>query len=338
LLYDVIVYNKDITMDKCLNCNKELKNYQKKFCSKGCGTSFRNRNTHRHPWNYKLTKETDNRVAKTAETRHVNYRGYKKLSRKSIFCKNCGVEIIVPETSDRIFCSHSCVTDNSWKTTREKRLKWIIEDPEKKAEHDRKVGLAQKGISEKDWAKKQTSEIMKKYYIDHPEKITVAIALQKRWEDPEQHKLAGEEMKRRWSDIEYKNRVISKTMSSCGKSFNEKERILFNVVEELFPDEFEYVGNGKIMIGGKCPDIINKNGQKQIIELFGCYWHGCLTCFPELKDKDNSVERIEYFKKCGYNTLIIWEHELKLDNKDNLINKIINFVKEVNTCQLAARS
>lgn len=69
------------------------------------------------------------------------------------------------------------------------------------------------------------------------------------------------------------------------------------------------------MINGKNPDFTNCNGKKKLIELFGDYWH---------KGEDPQ-DRINIFKKFGYDTLVIWESELKDINK--VKNKVIKFNK-----------
>jgi len=46
---------------------------------------------------------------------------------------------------------------------------------------------------------------------------------------------------------------------------------------------------------------MNINGQKKLIELYGDYWH----------KGQNPQKRINYFKKYGFKTLIIWEKEYK---------------------------
>jgi len=61
------------------------------------------------------------------------------------------------------------------------------------------------------------------------------------------------------------------------------------------------------------PDFININGQKKIIELYGDYWHR----------NDDPQDRIDLFAKYGYQTLIIWEHELK--NEVELKDKLQEF-------------
>jgi hypothetical protein len=82
---------------------------------------------------------------------------------------------------------------------------------------------------------------------------------------------------------------------------NKSESLLMNLLEDIYPSEWKFVGDGKVFINGKCPDFININGQKKIIELFGDYWH---------KGQDPQ-DRIDVFKPFGFDTLIIWERELK---------------------------
>jgi len=94
---------------------------------------------------------------------------------------------------------------------------------------------------------------------------------------------------------------------------NKKEALLGNILEEVVPKEYRYVGDGSLIVGGCCPDFMNVNGKKKLVELYGDFWH----------KGENSQERIDYFKEFGFDTLIIWEHELK--DFDNLSQKIIEF-------------
>jgi len=94
-----------------------------------------------------------------------------------------------------------------------------------------------------------------------------------------------------------------------GNGFNKPERKLYKLLYKLFPNEYKYVGDGKIWINGKNPDFINVNGQKKIIEMFGDYWHSKKV--TGLKKKIHRIRRQNHFAKYGYKTLIIWERELK---------------------------
>jgi G:T-mismatch repair DNA endonuclease (very short patch repair protein) len=84
---------------------------------------------------------------------------------------------------------------------------------------------------------------------------------------------------------------------------------------------FQFTGDGKKIISGKCPDFVNED-KKLIIELFGDYWHSqAVTGVPE---KQHEQERSNLFEEAGYKTLVIWEHELKDVNL--LTQKMLNFI------------
>ena len=112
-----------------------------------------------------------------------------------------------------------------------------------------------------------------------------------------------------WNSPEY----VQKQMAARNVSQNNREKELEAILHSILPNEYKFVGDGKVIIAGKCPDFININGQKKIIELFGDYWH---------KD-DNPEDRMHIFKPFGFDTLVIWEHELK--NADRLKSRIYKF-------------
>lgn len=107
----------------------------------------------------------------------------------------------------------------------------------------------------------------------------------------------------RWKDLEFKQKVLKKTIRKSRK-FNKKEQLLFKILNQLFPNTYEYVGNGKLWIENFNPDFIDIQN-KQIIELYGDYWHN----LPGYKERD--MKRLKTYKKYGYNTVIIWGKELK---------------------------
>jgi len=82
---------------------------------------------------------------------------------------------------------------------------------------------------------------------------------------------------------------------------------------------FKYVGNGMKIIGGLNPDFINEK-RKQIIEVFGDYWHNPKFCRRVARQD----VRKAIFLQQGYRTLIIWEHELK--NEEEVLKKIEAFM------------
>ena len=108
-----------------------------------------------------------------------------------------------------------------------------------------------------------------------------------------------------------------KMMLGRGLKPNKPEKWLITIL----PKRFKYVGNGIFWITSKYnsfnPDFINKSNKK-IIEFFGDYWHN-------LKDhKKRDKLRLQLYKRKGYRTLIIWEHELK--NLTKVKERITNFI------------
>jgi|GEM_PF-1634708 len=104
-------------------------------------------------------------------------------------------------------------------------------------------------------------------------------------------------MKEKFKDKEF----CKMWASTHGVSPNQAELKLNVMLQNLFPDEWKFVGDFKTWLGGKNPDFMNVNGQKKLIELFGNYWH---------KD-DDPQDRINHFSQYGFKTLVVWESELE---------------------------
>ena len=94
---------------------------------------------------------------------------------------------------------------------------------------------------------------------------------------------------------------------------NKPESKMDSVLKDLFGKEYKFVGDGELIIGNLCPDFMNINGQKKLVEVFGDYWH----------KGENPQERIDFFKQYGYDTLVVRENELKDETK--LRNKLTTF-------------
>lgn len=134
----------------------------------------------------------------------------------------------------------------------------------------------------------------------------------------EKHRASiGEASKRVWAGTseEKKNQWQGKIRKSLQCFPNKPETAVLSILDSLYPGEWKFVGDGQVIISGKNPDFINVNGQKKIIELFGDYWH---------RGK-KAEDRAAIFSPFGYQTLVIWERELK--NPDLLINKIRVFAE-----------
>ena len=104
-----------------------------------------------------------------------------------------------------------------------------------------------------------------------------------------------------WQDPEFKE----KSMLAIGEGLkihpNKPETVILNLLNKMYPGEWKYTGDWSYVIAGKNPDFVNCNSQKKCIELFGDYWH---------KD-ENPNYRKRIYAKYGWDTLVIWERELK---------------------------
>lgn len=150
---------------------------------------------------------------------------------------------------------------------------------EKISESNRKKWLTRKGKNRKH--SNQTKE-------------KISITVKKLWED--QNSI--------YHSIEFWDKVNNSEKIRP----NIPEINILNLLNKLFPNEWKYVGDHTFWIGRRNPDFINYN-KKKIIEHFGNWWHG--KEYTGIDNKHHENDRIEYFKRYGYETLIIWESELK---------------------------
>jgi len=127
--------------------------------------------------------------------------------------------------------------------------------------------------------------------------------------------------KRNWQDLEF---VAKQMRGQCVKP-NKPEKQLNKLLQKLFPNQWKFVGDGQLILAGKCPDFINVNGQKKIIEHFGDYWHGEEK--TGVSNEEHEQERMNLFAQYGYQTLIIWQHEL--ENIEKLTEKVLSFNSKI---------
>ena len=118
-------------------------------------------------------------------------------------------------------------------------------------------------------------------------------------------------MKAFWQDPEYKDRARKAMRLGLQVHPNKPELVLLALLESLNTD-WQYVGDGQLIVAGKNPDFWN--GDHKLCEMWGDYWH---------KGQDPQ-DRIDLFSLYGYKTLIIWERELA--KPEVVLRRIINFV------------
>ncbi len=171
-----------------------------------------------------------------------------------------------------------------------------------------------------DAVKIKLSKISKHHWAVPENREKLKKAIEDLWKDPNYQNKLSKIRRKMWLNPVYKDAQIKKLILGW--------RMKPNRIEKRFTDfinksklPFEYVGDGKVVIGGKIPDFVSTNKKKQIIEIFGDYWH-------KIKDKTSSRKRIGHFRKFGYKTLILWESELqKTDWQKSILKKIQKFME-----------
>lgn len=128
--------------------------------------------------------------------------------------------------------------------------------------------------------------------------------------------------KKQWKDPEW----VAKTMAGINRKPTIPENKLIEICNKYFP-EFRYNGDFSqgVTLNGLIPDFINCNGRKQVIEVFGDYWHS-----PEvIGDNWQSGElgKIMAYNSLGFHCLVIWEHELNELPEEQIVKKIRKFTK-----------
>ena len=114
-----------------------------------------------------------------------------------------------------------------------------------------------------------------------------------------------------WSNSDY----AVKMMKAFKKVFNKQEQKFLKLLDDNFDHNFLYNGDGRILnIDGKLPDFVDLK-RKKLIEFNGDYWHR----------NDVEGQREAFFASKGYETLIVWQSELKNDI-DGVIQKVKTFM------------
>lgn len=77
--------------------------------------------------------------------------------------------------------------------------------------------------------------------------------------------------------------------------------------KQLQEKELKY--QKQFRVGRKTADFYLPQ-QNLLIEVDGCFWHGCKEHKPEAQNEDKFEEKYNYYKEKGFESIRIWEHEL----------------------------
>jgi very-short-patch-repair endonuclease len=191
-------------------------------------------------------------------------------------------------------------------------------------EHKRKLAISKMGDSNPSKREdvkqkiKETKKVMHKFgFYNH--RMKNPIIAKERGAKLKGIKFTEEtkqKMKEAWIKEEQRNtRVYGMLKKKRGIMSNPEIKMLEIIERNNLP--FNFVGDGKIIIDGYCPDFMSKN-PKRIIEVYGWY-----HCYKESFERDR--KRLIAYSLLGYQTLIIYWWEL--NNEQKVVNKINEFIK-----------
>jgi hypothetical protein len=135
-------------------------------------------------------------------------------------------------------------------------------------------------------------------------------ALQK----PENRAKWSENSKRRWKNKDYAEHIIRETRRSMMLRPNKPEQRLIAIIKK-HDLPYKYSGDGRFIVGNRCPDFLNCNGEKKVVEVFGRAYHSPSHSFFKIPYRRTYQGTIDHYKKYGFECIIIWDDELGDENK-----------------------
>ena len=197
-----------------------------------------------------------------------------------------------------------------WKAKIRASDKKTWQDPKLRAQSS----ASRKGKHPTEEARANMSAAQKGKYYSEERKARMSIISKILWQDPEYRAKVVALNKASQQSPEYKARVSAihkaqwrdpefteKMMKARRKKPNQAELRLQDILNRHYPSEWKFVGDGQVNLGGRFPDFININGKKELIELFGTYWHPLFDV----------AQRKEHYRQYGFRVAVIWEDELE---------------------------
>lgn len=135
----------------------------------------------------------------------------------------------------------------------------------------------------------------------------------------ETRKLMSQRARERGENPEYVSKLLARLQIKPTKI----EKQLDSILQKYFPSQWKYVGDGTLMIGRYNPDFANCNGKKQLIEVYGEYWHSSKN--KRLTWDKTELGRMMAYNSLGFRCLILWESEVK--NEEAVVARVKQFME-----------
>jgi len=161
------------------------------------------------------------------------------------------------------------------------------------------------GFRQTEEARQRMSESKRGREVSEETRQRISMSLQGRVMSEETKQRRSESQRGLWRSPEYA-RMMSEAQH---RKPNGCELQLLSVLDKYFPSEWKYTGDGKDKedwIGGRNPDFMGVNGKKQVIEVFGYYYHS--PCY--FPNRPTEEELIAHYKSYGYSCIVFWEYDV----------------------------
>lgn len=166
---------------------------------------------------------------------------------------------------------------------------------------------------------------VKRFYKEHPEhRHVIGEKTKAAMQNPNIREKMSIIKKEQLKDPKYRQRNAEARFAACQLSPNKLEKRIISIIN-LGELPFEFVGDGKVVLYGTVPDFIQCNGKKQIIEVFGDYWHRKGSKGSGVRSE---AGRKSLYSKLGYTTLILWEHDIRKMTDGEIYDTIKRFSDE----------
>lgn len=140
---------------------------------------------------------------------------------------------------------------------------------------------------------------------------------------------AKRKIKEAWQNPIYREKVLKAVALACHKRPTNPEARLRDILEKNMP-QFKYNGDCSlgVILAGLVPDFVNTDGRKEVIEVFGNYWHEQIN----MPWHRTELGRIMAYHSVGYRCLVIWENELRVSSEAQIISRIKETFRKAKPC------
>lgn len=234
-------------------------------------------------------------------------------------CQQCGQEFYASPSRKRQFCGLSCAYD-------------FRRGVPLSQEHRRSISKGHLGNKQSNAAKARMADTVKAKFsnpVNHPwygkhlseehkKAISKANKGRKRTKALSQRMAKVRQLL--WQDPKY----VARVMASRSIKPTKPEIELGNILNTYFP-QYKYNGDGSlgVTLAGMIPDFVNVNGKKEVIELFGDYYHSSKMIGDDWRRSE--LGRLMAYNSLGYRCLVIWEYELGQLSEEEIVAKIKKF-------------